>query len=97
MAQGRSGGLLWEGYKSVPGDRTQGGSHHDDAVVELGFTAPPSAVLREEKMNTQSCSAPQRMKAAGSSWDKSSCRDHRGIPGRRQGAKAEPTGQTPHL
>lgn len=35
----------------------------------------------------------RRMRAAGSSWDEPSPQGHRGIPGGRQGAKAEPPGK----
>lgn len=89
MAQGRSGGVVWEGERSVPGGRAQGGSH--EAVVQLGFVAAPGAALKEEKLNTVT-QCPQRMKAAGSSWDKPSCQGHRGTPGGRHRAKAERLG-----
>lgn len=51
---------MWEGDRSVPGGRAQGGSH--EAVVQLGFVAAPGAALKEEKLNTV-MQCPQRMKA----------------------------------
>lgn len=62
-------GLMWEGDRIVTGGRAQGGT--PDTVVYLNFMASPSASLKEEKLNTVT-QCPQRMKAAGSSWDKPS-------------------------
>lgn len=58
------------------GDRAQSGQ---DTVFKLGFRAAPWPALQEEKLSSHAM--PQRMKAAGSSWDRLSPHNHRGSPG----------------